>query len=220
MKTKLLSVIALLVIPSTQVLARPSLTHMDQKLDILVACPPGAPTRFVDNGDGTACDHETGLMWEIKDARDGVPNLNNPNDADNNYPWSTLAGGFSSGSVFSDFLARLNGKIAGTMPSEQLGGYSDWRLPTSAELQAIVDCSFGFPCISPIFGSTALSVYWSSTSFANVSNSAWLVSFSHGGVTFSDKSSSRSARAVRGNGRAVSSPVPVVRNPVIGIGSQ
>jgi len=226
MKTKLLSVIALLVIPSTQVLARPSLTHMDQKLDILVACPPGAPTRFVDNGDGTLCDHETGLMWEMKNASDGAPDALNPRDVDNTYAWSGEAS-FSS-TVFNGFLTRLNGETARTPTSEQLGGYSDWRLPTSAELQAIRDCSsdtaIDIPCIAPIFGPTAVtSSYWTSTSRAGLSSSAWTVRFGTSipvpPVAITDKFSSRYARAVRGNGRAAVSS-PVVRNPVIGIGSR
>ncbi len=54
-------------------------------VNALVVCPPGAPTRFVDNGDGTICDHQTGLMWEKKDAADGVVDLNNPHDVDNLY---------------------------------------------------------------------------------------------------------------------------------------
>ena len=31
-------------------------------LEGLLVCPPGAPTRFVDNGDGTICDHQTERM--------------------------------------------------------------------------------------------------------------------------------------------------------------
>ena len=59
--------------------------QFDALLNVVVICPPGAPTRFVDNGDGTVCDHQTGLMWEMKNASDGDINLKNPRDVDNTY---------------------------------------------------------------------------------------------------------------------------------------
>ena len=170
--------------------------QLDILIDALVVCPPG-DTRFVDNGDGTICDHQTGLMWEMKDASDGAADLNNPHDVDNNYTWSS-AGTAPDGTAYTDFLARLNGTIADTTLSEQLGGYRDWRLPTSAELQTIVDCSFGSPCIDPTFGPTASPYYWSSTSDASGPNGAWCVNFFSGLVNSLNKSLDRRVRAVRG----------------------
>ena len=161
-----------------------------------MVCPPNSPVRFVDNGDGTVCDHQTGLMWEQKDASDSTANLSNPHDVDNNYTWS-ISGGPPDGTAYIDFLARLNGTIANTIPSEQLGGHRDWRLPTSAELQTIQDCSF-FPCIDPTFGPTAVSFYWSSTSVANGSFAAWYANFFNGFVGGGQKSVDFRVRAVRG----------------------
>jgi hypothetical protein len=89
-------------------------------------------------------------MWEMKDASDNAQDLSNPRDVDNTYTWSIS----TNTAPVGDFLPRLNGEIADTTISEQLGGHSDWRLPTSAELQTILDCSFGSPCIDPIFGPT------------------------------------------------------------------
>lgn len=200
MKTKLLTAFLFLIVTSTQVLAaRPSIGALQQAVDTLlndlVVCPSNAPTRFTDNGDGTICDRDTGLMWEMKNASDGTADLNNPNDVDNGYSWS-ITGTAPDGTAFTDFLPRLNGEIAGGDFPEQLGGHSDWRLPTSAELQTILDCSFGVPCIDPIFGPT-LKWYWSSTSVDSVSNHAWIVSFL-AGVQPTNKSDLVRVRAVRG----------------------
>jgi hypothetical protein len=215
MKTKLLSMFAFLIVTSTQVLvAQPSNRGLPQKLDTLVnalvVCPPQTGPRFVDNGDGTICDHQTGLMWEMKDAEDGVQDLANPHDVDNRYTWTSGADGdFTNpdGTAFTDFLPRLNGEIAGSVPSEQLGGHSDWRLPTSAELQTILDLSFCSPCIDPVFGPTAApdfsmvtpTSYVSSTSSATDPNNVWFVYFFNGLVDNGIKSSNfTNVRAVRG----------------------
>lgn len=201
MKNKLIpALVVLLLTPGLLFAARPSVSAQEQALNILVdalvVCPPNSPTRFVDNGDGTVCDHQTGLMWEQKDGGDGTVDPNNPRDVDNNYTWS-ISGGPPDGTAYTDFLARLNGTIANTNPSEQLGGHRDWRLPTSAELQTILDCSFS-PCIDPTFGPTAATFYWSSTSLASNPLNAWVAFFFDGGVLNGNKSIDTRVRAVRG----------------------
>ena len=202
MKNKLIpALVVLLLTPGLLFAARPSVSAQEQALNILVdalvVCPPNSPTRFVDNGDGTVCDHQTGLMWEQKDGvSDGTVDLNNPRDVDNIYSWS-ISGGPPDGTAYTDFLARLNGTIANTNPSEQLGGHRDWRLPTSAELQTILDCSFS-PCIDPTFGPTAATFYWSSTSLASNPLNAWVAFFFDGGVLNGNKSIDTRVRAVRG----------------------
>ena len=180
-------------------------SQLEILIGALVVCPPGAPTRFVDNGDGTICDHETGLMWEKKNASDGVTDLSNPHDVDNTYKWSN-AGSNPDGPAFTDFLARLNGEKASTVPSEQLGGYSDWRMPTSTELQTLLfepfTCSID-PCIiDPVFAPTGSWPYWSFTSSATNTLNAWYVYFGDGTVDVYPKSSEDlvfNARAVRGS---------------------
>src|SRR2546429_7397381 len=64
--------------------------------------------RFVDNGDGTVTDNQTGLQWEQKTTTVGSGvNLADPHDVDNSYTWSS-SGTAADGTAFTDFLATLN----------------------------------------------------------------------------------------------------------------
>lgn len=144
--------------------------------------------RFVDNGDGTITDHQTGLMWQKQiggtswefDSQ-GVGNCRNcVNDS---YTWHTAV---------SEWLAALNGRT--TDPDTQTGyaGYSDWRLPTPVELQTIRDPAAGGcggwnsgPCVNAIFNDsdsfTQPFSYWSSASGVSW-GVAWCVGFTTGPV--------------------------------------
>ncbi len=73
-------------------------------------CTPGSTYR--DNGDGTITDTQLGLVWERKGDDDAIHDW---------YTWSDAS---------TVHVAALN--AAGR------GGYSDWRLPTIAELQTLV----------------------------------------------------------------------------------
>ena len=159
-------------------------------------------TRFVDNGDGTISDLQTGLMWEKKDNLDGTANLSDPHDADNVYKWSSTGTAAADGPAFTDFLSRLNTctSLDGMTITGGLGGHCDWRLPTIVELQTIVDltatgCGTGNPCIFSELGPTVASYYWSSTGDPG---DAWYVYFFDGSVNFNDETVELSVRAVRG----------------------
>lgn len=58
--------------------------------------------RFIDNGDGTVTDVQTGLQWEKKDDLSGI------HDKDNSYQWSS-SGTAPDGDAFTVFIGTLNG---------------------------------------------------------------------------------------------------------------
>jgi uncharacterized protein DUF1566 len=174
--------------------------------------------RFVDNGDGTVTDNDTGLQWEMKD--NTCPGIHCVSDT---YTWcvpATLTSGCANadnvpdGTAFTSFLATLNGGATGvgncvsSDGSSQTGGFvnhCDWRLPTIAELRTILDTSQGTcgggsgACIDATFGPTAASNYWSSTSWDLNTKFVWSVGFNDGSVNVPAKADGRpSVRAVRG----------------------
>jgi len=169
----------------------------------------GPALSYTDNGDGTATDNNTGLMWEVKDNAGGI------HDVDNVYSWTSSVTG-ADGTAFTVFLATLNNKCDGdettacTSNANCAGignglcghaGHRDWRIPNVKELQSIVDYGTSNPLtIDPSFpGLTAANFYWSSTPFAAFFPSGvWVVSFGNGIWVSDSKESVRNVRAVRG----------------------
>lgn len=163
-----------------------TLAKIDQK-----ATDGGIACRYIDNGNGTVSDLDTGFQWEKKNAADMVADVTNPHDVDNGYTWSS-SGVAPDGSAFTDFLASLNDCVDdGTDPPSAItggfAGYCDWRMPSIVELQTILDLTVGFCgggtgfCLDPVFG-PVVSGYWSATTFASLSSHAWALSFAHGGA--------------------------------------
>ncbi len=149
-------------------------------------------------------DNVTGLIWEVKQDKDGTEDYTNPHDADNIYTWYDSnpatnggdAGLAGDGTDTEDFIKALN--------AADYGGYNDWRLPTARELESIIDCGTAFPAPSvnaAYFPNTAESWYRSSTTVADDNTVPIDVSFFYGlGVYYFSKAYAYSARAVRGGG--------------------
>jgi hypothetical protein len=158
----------------------------------------GEALRFVDDGNGTVRDLNTGLMWEKKSDDGGL------HDKDNTYVWSNLD--LAPEETIWDWLQDVNVE-GGT----GLAGYADWRIPHVKELQSIADFEEFDPAVGATFdggcvpGCTTIDCscttnfnYWTSTTSASSASFAWVVNFGSGAVDFNSKDSGRFVRAVRG----------------------
>ena len=176
---------------------------LSDRLEAFLAQEAVPAQRYVDNGDGTITDNQTGLMWEKKStAIASGNNFADPHDVDNLYTWSaTIGGTMPNGTAFADFLDKLNNCTTtdGSTVTGGFAGHCDWRLPSVVELAGIVGsgCDGVTPCIDPMFGPT-IAVYWSATTLGTSPNSAWAVNFYIGSVFFDTKGNVGWVRAVRG----------------------
>jgi len=78
-----------------------------------------------------------------------------------------------------------------------LGGQSDWRVPNINELNSLVDDTLFNPAINPAFLNTISNGYWSSTTLASSTATAWLVYFDDGGQGGNGKANNDYVRCVR-----------------------
>lgn len=168
--------------------------------------------RWTDNGDGTATDNDTGLMWEMKtgdpDADDvhcseidDAGSCDDPHDVRNEYDWSSGEEPLRDGSVFRLFLSQLNRNVdVGDSTKGCFAGYCDWRLPTIEELRAIAHfCDAEEAPCTTIPGATASNWYWSQTEDSADVNRVLDVSFRSGHDSAGQRFWFDSARAVRGS---------------------
>ncbi|HEL3005846.1 TPA: DUF1566 domain-containing protein [Stenotrophomonas maltophilia] len=117
-------------------------------------------------------DHATGLMWAVKSIGDNNGDPMSQADCDK---------------ACSDL---------------RLLGHGDWRLPTRAELSALVDDTRHEPAIdTALFPGVLPRWHWTSTPAAWSSASAWGVNFSLGNVSLNPRSYDGFALAVRRAGQ-------------------
>jgi hypothetical protein len=166
----------------------------------------GPALNYTDNGDGTFTDDVTKFIWEIKTDDGSV------HDVDNEYTWTDTTNGDNTdpdGTLFTEFLYALNNTCDGEgitdceskkdcAKGENCGftGHKDWCIPNIKVLQTIVDYTT-FNSASSVPGLISTSPYWSSTTFAYDTDSAWIVISATGDVFADAKSSLYRARAVR-----------------------
>jgi len=161
-------------------------TGDDGALEKGVAWPP---QRFTDHGDGTVTDNLTGLMW--------AKNAN-------------LAGGAKTWQEALDYVKSINSGAG-------LGGYHDWRLPNRKELFSLIDHSKWDPAlpVSHPFQNVRYDYYWSSTTYAYITGTAWVVAMWYGIVRDYYKSSHVRVWPVRsGQGPFGYPDISVTPNPV------
>ena len=148
-------------------------------------------------------DNHTGLVWEIKTDDGGL------RDKDHSYTWRNTDGSVNGGNAGSAGGDSCGGSLPSGLCNTQaliaavnaigLCGANDWRLPTIAELETIVDLGTNpRPAINPqLFPRTLSSFYWSATSRASDANGAWGILFDGGRRETASKGSSARVRLVR-----------------------
>jgi len=201
--------------------------------------------RFVDNGDGTITDNETSLMWEKKAAMDDSINLANLHDADNTYPWSgtcsvntskycqpvaaastACTANAEGGATGCEECSGGDGTCSATetvwtqavaLNAASFAGHTDWRVPTRAELQGILDYGDDFIAVPAPFWTAScfldectdlddpncscpliVNGSWSASAVAPSLEDAWALSEGVGEMAFVVRTFLLQVRAVRG----------------------
>jgi hypothetical protein len=192
------------------------------------AAAAGATLAYVDNGDGTVTDSNTGLEWEKKSDDGGL------HDKDNFYSWVGYCT-FDNTSWCTrdaDCSAFVPGATCDASPTgapltifqwvdqvnaANFAGHNDWRIPNVRELASLANYGNVNPAVSAEFNSncganssgnpgctvttcscTGSFLYWSSSTYASTPQTAWVVNFYDGLTTADGKFFTDYARAVRG----------------------
>ena len=119
--------------------------------------------RFTNNGNGTVTDNLTGLMW-TQDANAPGPPICTP----------------SVGKTWQNALNHV-----ACLNTNNYLGYTDWRLPNVNELESLVNAEMSSSAIwlnSQGFSNVQAYLYWSSSTYAGGTSSAWNVYMYEGGV--------------------------------------
>lgn len=113
---------------------------------------------YIDHGDGTVTDTNTGLMW--KKCAEGLSG-------------ATCQTGSAQSFTWADALAQAE--------TSTFANHSDWRLPNVKELSSLVEHCRVAPSINPNrFPNTPVHSFWSGSPIASDSSRSWLVGFYSG----------------------------------------
>lgn len=138
-------------------------------------------SRFIDNGNGTATDRQTNLIW----MRCSLGQSWNQSQL-------TCTGNVDQ-FTWQEALQEADGYT--------YAGSSDWRVPNLRELMSIVELSCHYPAINEtIFPQTPVAWFWSSSPYAYTGRYAWNIDFYTGYEQDSAKSNERYVRLVRSTG--------------------
>jgi len=152
--------------------------------------------RYVDNGDETVTDNQTGLMWR--------------NKLGTNLEWSVDSPQVPNGTAFTNYLAGLNRSESndGMTALGCFANHCDWHIPTIVELKTIQLESFPcatIPCLDPIFDPLWENLIicpgerlfiWSSTLDPLNSADIWGIDFCNGELRGENHSESVNAHAI------------------------
>ena len=141
--------------------------------------------RFTNNGTGAITDNLTGLIW-----------LQNANCTD-------TVGGVAKASgylTWANALTWSNSLASGSCGLSDGSAAGDWRLPNVEELESLVDLQRTNPALPTVnpFSAVQSSWYWSSTTYASSTGSAWYVYVGNGGVVGNGKANFYYVWPVRG----------------------
>ena len=115
----------------------------------------------------------------------------------------TTLGDRASSNSYSNYGDSRSGDTSAyvtAVNAAKLCGYSNWRLPTSEELQALVDYSVLNPDPSvdaTWFPNTMAAPYWTASPYLGSAAKAWSVNFANGYVNSSARSGKLPVRLVR-----------------------
>lgn len=130
-----------------------------------------APCRWLEHGDGTVTDLNTGLQWEMKS---GV-------DVDDSYVWDDPGFGVL---IYVHYLNWTHWDLTGPPPSCK-GGRCDWRMPTMKELKTLIEPNCVTAPCTTIPGATATgegAYYWSSSIHIHLPGFVWGANLDNGSI--------------------------------------
>ena len=141
-------------------------------------------------------DQDTALYWEVKSDKEGLQYTNNT------YTWFDGETGDEDGeySRHCHWGKGCNTKhYVEEINNESLCSFSDWRLPSVAELKTLVNYYGDADALIDVafFPNTKTSSYWTSTTLENNEFVAYEVPFTYGGSIARDKYFDTYIRLVR-----------------------